>query len=214
MSKIVSLLVLAVLITSCDEKKTIYVGPNLVNCEVVGNRKCMQVKENKGDEWQLFYDHIEGFDYEEGFTYKLEVKVSKIENPPADGNSLEYKLIKVIYQEPSIEKIAIEPSLLGQWKVDKINGLDSLPKQPTLTFADGKVSGNAGCNRYSASYNTAENAITIGIAMTTKMYCSHMDIEKAFFDCLQKIKSFEIKDNRLYFYSENNEQLISLLAEN
>ncbi|GAA4276044.1 hypothetical protein GCM10022259_07680 [Aquimarina mytili] len=59
----------------------------------------MLYKENISNDWLYFYDTIEGFDYEEGHTYELEVMVSQIENPTEDGSSLKYSLIKVISKE-------------------------------------------------------------------------------------------------------------------
>lgn len=38
---------------------------------------------------------IEGFDYEEGFEYVLTVRKYNIANPPADGSSVGYALIKI-----------------------------------------------------------------------------------------------------------------------
>jgi hypothetical protein len=48
------------------------------------------------DTWEFFYNAIDGFDYEEGFLYDLDVKITEIENPPADASSLRYELIKLI----------------------------------------------------------------------------------------------------------------------
>ena len=75
------------------EEGTMFVGPLLVDCEGEGPQECMLVKENPEDEYTLFYDQIEGFDYEEGFEYELEVQVEEVENPPAGGSSLKYSFI-------------------------------------------------------------------------------------------------------------------------
>ena len=45
--------------------------------------------------WNRFYNGIAGFDYVPGKIYDLSVKVEKIKNPPADGSSLRYTLIKI-----------------------------------------------------------------------------------------------------------------------
>lgn len=42
------------------------------------------------------YDSIEGFEYEQGYEYVIEVKIEHKENPPADGSNLKYSLIRVI----------------------------------------------------------------------------------------------------------------------
>lgn len=214
MSKFISLLLLTLIITSCDENRTFYVAPAFANCDGAGKQMCLQVKENIEDDWTLLYDQIEGFDYKEGFTYKLEVSVSKVKNPPADDSVLKYKLVKLIYQEPADEKIAVAQTLSGKWRVERMIDMDSLAVKPTLSFENGQVSGNAGCNNYGAKFTIKENSISIGLAMSTKMYCTNMHIEKAFFDCLQSATYYKIKDDRLYIYSEKNEELISSLAEN
>ena len=162
----------------------------------------------------MFYDQIEGFDYKEGHTYKLEVNVSKIENPPADGSSLKYKLVKLIYKELAKEKIHTAHTLLGKWKVTNIVGMDSLAINPTLIFKDTKISGRAGCNNYGADYTLNDGTISIGLAMATKMYCTNMPIEKAFFSCLQKTKSYKIVDGKLILYSQDNKELLSCSSSN
>ncbi len=201
-------------VTSCDENKIIYVAPMLANCDSNSEQKCMQIKENKEDEWTLFNNEIEGFEYQEGSVYKLEVTVSKVKNSTGDTSGLKYKLSKLIYKEPVEDKIEAAQGLSGAWKVASMVGMDSLIVQPTLTFKEGKVSGNAGCNNYSAGYTVNNDSISIGLAMATKMYCTHMNIEKAFFDCLQKAAYFKIKDGYLLLYSDQSEELLSSFPEN
>jgi hypothetical protein len=57
---------------------------------------CPQSRINENDDWSFYYDHIEGFDYEWGFTYKIKVKVENIENPPEDSSSVKYTLLEII----------------------------------------------------------------------------------------------------------------------
>jgi len=78
------------------ETKILYVDSKLVDCVGVGPQKCMLVRENPNSEWQMFYDKIEGFDFEEGTQYKLEIIITDVENPPADASSLKYTLIKIL----------------------------------------------------------------------------------------------------------------------
>ena len=81
-------------------ERTIYVGPLLVDCEGEGPQKCMLVKEKPEDDYTLFYDQIEGFEYEKGYEYKLIVKEELVENPPAGGSSLRWSLVSVESKEP------------------------------------------------------------------------------------------------------------------
>lgn len=81
---------------SSANEKTLIVGPETADCTGVAPMKCLQVKENASDSWTNFYTNIEGFTYEPGYEYVLKVKTEKIENPPADGSSIKYTLVKQI----------------------------------------------------------------------------------------------------------------------
>ncbi len=66
---------------------------------------CLLVQEGDmigTENWEYFYfvDSIEGFNYEPGFVYGLLVKKIEVENPPADGSSVRYKLVSIISKEP------------------------------------------------------------------------------------------------------------------
>jgi len=81
---------------SLFETKILYVDSKLTDCVGVGPQKCMLVRENSDSDWQMFYDRIEGFDYQEGVQYQLEVMITNVENPPADSSSLKYTLIEIL----------------------------------------------------------------------------------------------------------------------
>ncbi|MDX1413703.1 MAG: META domain-containing protein, partial [Candidatus Promineifilaceae bacterium] len=110
---ILTLLVFGMLLAACggepatvepdtpqENVKTVYVGPELVDCEGAGPQKCMQIKENPQDDYSLFYDQIEGFDFEEGYEYELQVKEEDVENPPADASSIKWTLVEVVNKTP------------------------------------------------------------------------------------------------------------------
>ncbi|MDL1914306.1 MAG: DUF4377 domain-containing protein [Bergeyella sp.] len=78
------------------DMKTLIVASEVVDCSGVGKMKCLQVKENIEDNWELFYTGIEGFNHEPGYEYVLEVKVDTLQNVPADASSLKYTLVKEV----------------------------------------------------------------------------------------------------------------------
>ncbi|WP_083506393.1 DUF4377 domain-containing protein [Chryseobacterium aquaticum] len=82
--------------SSSGDQKTIIIASQTVDCTGVAPMKCLQVKEKETDQWENFYSNIEGFTYEPGFEYELKVKTEKIENPPMDGSSIKYTLIKQV----------------------------------------------------------------------------------------------------------------------
>lgn len=57
-------------------------------------------EENSTDGWFAFpLTGIDGFSYEEGYTYRLKVKKTHLGNPPADGFTFTYTLIQIISKE-------------------------------------------------------------------------------------------------------------------
>lgn len=73
-----------------------WIGPDLVECEGVAPMLCMQVAYAEGDDYQLFYDQIDGFTHEEGTAYVIDVAITEVDNPPADASSLQYTLVEVV----------------------------------------------------------------------------------------------------------------------
>lgn len=63
----------------------------------VAPTECLEVQEAEElnpEKWTLFYSAIEGFDFEEGYIYKLVVKKEKhSEKIPADASSIRYTLV-------------------------------------------------------------------------------------------------------------------------
>lgn len=66
------------------------------DCVGVAPMKCLLVKKDGQTDWEFFYNQIEGFNYEPGYEYVVEVRTEKIENPAADQSSLKYTLVNVV----------------------------------------------------------------------------------------------------------------------
>jgi len=76
-------------------EETFAVGAEQVDCEGVGPQKCLIVN------GKYFYDHIEGFEYEEGYEYVLTVNIEKAFDGevPADASIYKYTLVEVVSKE-------------------------------------------------------------------------------------------------------------------
>lgn len=218
-SKISTLIIVLALTTSCSTNKIIYVAGTVDNCKDSDSQKCLRVKENKEDDWTLLSNSIEGFEHKEGVTQKIEVTIQKVKNPATNKSAFTYKFVKLIYEEKDVfeapNRLVLNKDQAEKWQVNTIVGIDSLAKQPTLIFKDGQTSGNAGCNNYSAAFTLNGNEITFGLVMATKMHCTNMPIEKAYFGCLSKTKTYKLLDNKLIFYDKDNTELMqsTLLKE-
>jgi hypothetical protein len=90
--------------SACDksvelEMLTLQIDSQYQDCMGMGPMKCLRVKENDASNWQLFYGAIEGFTYEPGYRYTVQVSRETIPDPPADGSSYRYKLLQIVNRQ-------------------------------------------------------------------------------------------------------------------
>lgn len=98
--KHLTLALLLSLVTGCvGGVETWTVEPALQPCWGVGPQMCMQVTPEGGDR-ELLYSGVSGFTFEWGVTQTIEVQVTPVPNPPADGSSVDYDLIEVVDSQP------------------------------------------------------------------------------------------------------------------
>jgi heat shock protein HslJ len=182
-------------------EKSVYVGPFLVDCEGVGPQKCLLVKENPDDEYSLFYDQIEGFDYEEGYEYELRVREETVQDPPADASAIKWTLIEVVSKTPVGAPLEGTPWTLESYVNTQGESVGVLPDtEITAQFEAGEIGGSAGCNRYFGSYDVEGDQLTIGPLASTEMYCypdEVMDQEMAYLAALGGAASYMVEGDRL-----------------
>jgi heat shock protein HslJ len=221
--------------TAAGRVITAWVGPELVDCVGVAPQQCMQVKTNPDGEYTLFYDQIDGFDFQEGYEYEIQVLVEPVANPPADASALKYTLVEVVSQTPVTaeeveeaeegvmpvtEDLTLEgPTWLLESYLDIEGNLTArLPQtRVTINFAEGEVSGTAGCNNYFGPYQADGNSLTIGPLGSTMMMCIQDDTatqETAFLANLGNVASYDIVNNQLQLIdAEGNTILVFNVEE-
>lgn len=74
----------------------IEVAPQLAPCTGVAPMQCLQVRYDTTGPWTLFYSPIEGFTFEAGYQWRLEVERRTVANPPADGSRYAWRLRRVL----------------------------------------------------------------------------------------------------------------------
>jgi heat shock protein HslJ len=104
-------------------------------------------------------------------------------------------------------KEAVPVTLTGTtWSANGINtgtgAVSSLVADTTVTaeFAvDGTISGNAGCNTYTGTYEVADKKMTIGPVATTKKTCEPdvSDQEANYLAALGRVTTFTIRGDQL-----------------
>lgn len=199
-------------------EKTIYVGPELVDCTGVAPQKCMLVKENPEDEYTYFYDQIEGFDFEEGYEYELVVRQEQVENAPADASSIKWILVEVVSKEPVIETESATLENTNWVLVAYMNSEGVLTEtlgdtEVTAKFIDDQVNGNAGCNTYFGGYHVEGENLSIGPLASTEMFCGNplgvMDQEYAYLTALGSAATYQIFEGQLIIEDETGEPILT-----
>jgi heat shock protein HslJ len=198
-------------------EKTIYVGPELVDCTGVAPQKCMLVKENPEDEYRFFYDQIEGFDYEEGYEYELVIMEEPVENPPADASSIKWTLIEVVSKEPVADVDAVRLEGTDWVMVSYLNQEGVMTESragvnSTAQFLDGQLNGSAGCNGYFGGYELDGNDISVGPLASTEMFCGGppgvMDQENGFLSALGSAATYGIENEQLIIANDAGEMVL------
>lgn len=97
-----------------------------------------------------------------------------------------------------------------EWSLVSLNGKPAdagnggKPATLTLTTADNRVSGFAGCNRLAGSYEVAADSLTLGPLILTRMACpSGMELEQQFTGALGATRRYRIDDHRLDLLSDS-----------
>lgn len=81
------------------EQLTLDVAGQTVPCVAEGERRCLRVRRVPDGAWENFFDPIEGFTHEPGWRTRIEVERRRVVDPPADGSSWSYRLLRVVSRE-------------------------------------------------------------------------------------------------------------------
>lgn len=176
---------------------------------------CYQVQKSDSldlsSDWSLFYSNIEGFEYAPGFIYKIKVKETPRENPPADASSIKYTLVKVVEK-----RVDARLSIHDIWVLESIAGVlieknNINTSQIELNITEMKVIGSNGCNRISGSIRKlSDTNIEFSPLMETRKMCPQMEIPMQFSTALTKTKFYKKENLTLSFFDSDMNQLISL----
>lgn len=96
--------------------------------------------------------------------------------------------------------------LSGLWELAVLQGatanVDFVGNPPTLEFdfAEGRLGGNGGCNRYNGVFELNGNSLKIGSLMSTKMACDNLKGESKYMQLLSDgTVDVELEGDRLTF---------------
>ena len=85
------------LITPGEENMEILIiGPYTETCQGLIEQTCFLEFDEEAQEWHLFYENIQGFDYEPGFIWTLKVRLEDRGTEIQDVGRYAYHLVEVL----------------------------------------------------------------------------------------------------------------------
>ena len=215
MKKIFGMFFIAIICIGCEnnmKKKTttFWVNSAKVDCAGVSQMQCLQIKRSKEGNWENFYQKIEGFTFEPGFIYTIEVTVDSLPTKDihADASALKYNLVKIHTKEQDRRL-----RLHDIWVLSHVNKkqIDDTVKRPTIEISISKMSlqGTDSCNRIKAIIEkVSETDITFGNILGTRKMCPDMSLANIFNDNLNKVKKYKIEQSRLFLYDSSGKEIL------
>lgn len=192
-----------------------WINSHKVECTGVAPMVCIQIQKSEtvdAGNWQLFYDSIKGFEFEEGYIYKLivrEIKQPKSE-VPADSSSIAYELVEIIEKNSDNSLKLHDIWALISIKDAKIN-LKDFQKHPQLeiNLTDNRVMGNDGCNNFRGEIKTVDSKhLEFDKLAGTRMACPNMKLSDEINSSLTQVKSYQINNLQLALYNSNGTELL------
>jgi heat shock protein HslJ len=236
---LISLFIVEINFAGTKSKTQIFeVDSKQVLCEGSKTKKCLVVRRDGSAKWESFGEKIVGFTFIEGYKYKLEVKVESTEEKGKTKSLVVYKLFKtiervkaelasnteikheinvdtVVTKKGSLNKNSIVDSASLEGKkyvlhtlgMIDLNGIDVLPN---MDFANGKVYGNSGCNRYNARFTLSNGEVKFAPPLATKKLCMNKigAIELEFLKDMDLARFVVYDEDKLIFKDEDNQTLM------
>jgi heat shock protein HslJ len=190
-------------------ERRLTIAPDPVPCADGTPGSCVRVTDADGDSWITHPEEIEGFTYEPGFAYELLVEepsqVAEIEaaTPPR------LSLIRVLSKQQSGEPGRVLDADLGQrrWVLTAIepsghSASDWATSGITAQFDvwGSRLSGNAGCNNYSAALAVSGDSMQVSAPAATRKACPSktvMELEQEYLERIANASAFTVTGDRL-----------------
>ena len=180
------------------------ISDSYVNAQRLGKLKCLQIKTDKKNKWEYLNTSIRGFDYQEGYRYRIRVKQTK----QKDIDTIDYSLVEIISKEKTNELPSVAAFLARfKWNLLQLNGKNVTDSKASIGFdaKNGTVAGTTGCNNFWGNFIIKDNKISFPHLASTIKACNRVNIENDFFEVLDnKHIQFDIADQTLNLYLNNN----------
>lgn len=127
-------------------------------------------------------------------------------------------LMVVVLNYPAVRANAGIAMTQATWTLESLTDSDGVHipviRGSTVTArfgANGRMTGNSGCNGYSAMYTTKDYAIDLSLESVPSMVCQDngiMDQESAFLSDLSEASSFRVTESSLKFFNASGKTVL------
>jgi heat shock protein HslJ len=208
---VVAIILLCVASCAAAGNKKFYVADRKINC--AGAYQCYQLKAKSKDTWHVYADTIAGFNYEEGYEYRLLLKPIQTASAFAGIYDEKYELVKVLAKRKTGYKPQNGPGD-KKWilrSIDEAGHTQNM--KDTISFIrinekEGKISGRGTCNTFSSKVEIQGNSVSIGAIQATKMFCPLIDTERAIFIFFGKVNSYRVQGNTLTLLQPDGSKMV------
>ena len=99
---------LSSLIGGEEHIEIITIGPYMKRCQGFIEQDCYLEYNEDSEQWEFFYESIQGFDFEPGYIYTLEVRLEDRGTEIQDVGRYAYHLVKLIEKKKAPEDFSYE----------------------------------------------------------------------------------------------------------
>ncbi len=182
----------------------------------MATQQCLMVRASWETVWTPLFTEIEGFDYEPGYEYHLEVKRTPIKNPAADASAYRYELVRVLNKVKKESDLRLEhekPTFESTWNLIRLNGKDVSSYKAFAVFDKNSMSANSGCNTMTGISFSANNKNGLSVKtepepITTLMACPNDHIESEYFKTLFTAKTYKASSRELKIYNKEGKEIL------
>lgn len=184
------------------------VSDQKAKCGFTGRNDCLRVKRVEEENFQIFFQKIERFEFVPGYFYVLEVYAPNAENGSGNNINKNYRLIKILARVEAEKKSRRKASnFFGtHWQLKRIEGKAVNSTRAFIKFDKEKsaAGGNGGCNGFGGDLEKSGSRIKISNVISTKMFCENgSDVENKFLSRLERVSKYEIKNGRLFLMADD-----------
>lgn len=202
---LVALLFFSITVSAKSKTSTLYIADRFTLCDTI---ECMQMKIKKSAAWQVATTAISGFEYEEGYEYKLKIST--------DLETGVQKLVKVLYKKKTGYNPATKLEGRRWFLKSMYDGNGSLRLGDTACYitidvTGGSVSGRGVCNRLKGTAKGEGETITFSDLAYTRMKCVDQGnvMETIITNLLSATNTYELRGrSMLILYSAKGSYMV------